>query len=66
MKRLLIVFLSAGLSLAGLVYGFGASGQRPVSPESCTFVNVEYGRLAEVVNATGVVSAQPAATSKKS
>src|SRR5436309_10066240 len=54
-KKLLCLLIAVGLTVAGGAWWWGGRQDAAVEPEACTFAAVEYGPLAEVVSATGVL-----------
>jgi HlyD family secretion protein len=55
LKKLLILLLFLGLALAAGVYGLAVWSDRMPAEDAYTLAPVEFGRLAEVVSATGIL-----------
>ncbi len=55
MKKLLLVLILTGLTLAGLAYGYRARRASQAETIAYTLTPVEFGTLNEVVSATGMV-----------
>ncbi len=57
-KKLLILLLLVAASVAGSAYWLGRRGEASADGDRYTFAAAEYGRIADVVSATGTVQAR--------